>query len=567
MEKLEKVRKIVLGRRYLIVFVILTIVSGLTIAYVFLSPPEPNNSERFQIIHDFGNYYSDDMEVTYYGSFLVAAADGLIEVTSDSSVSSIPSFTNLSVRDIEIENSRDRITHGVIAYIASDHGVSVLYAWGERRQDLNLSVDAERALGFNPHRLSLSPSGQYLYIYDSVNGVYSVDLDNSFYFADQRFIPELLNESTQSWPFDYGSPMNGLQLTHMTGTNEGILLGGESGLFFFDKTSEVWSNTTLTHQTTTLEVECFSYMPSDRTIFVGTYGGIERFQLVGSNIVSTGEVLLPGHEWDAIYAIEYDLYFNRLYAGSPDGLYIFFLNNDTTQFFSQEQAQWTGFSVFSIGTIQIQPSSIYFSTLSECYILNISVQEETVPDINDFVQIWIPILLFVIGCVGLLFTALNTYYRREQVKIQKESVRTSPSENNQGLTSVQAQPTSEKRTELKDGSSAAVVINDSEKGEQVKTGGPHNQCIMKLIDAVKEAKSFLYGQKNKSSFICETQHKTMEDGLIELYYRCGKQVPTLRDFVKHFRNSMGFIDTQLESVISLADQIIHHLNDTIDESL
>jgi hypothetical protein len=122
---------------------------------------------------------------------LVAAADGLIEVSSDSSVSSIPAFANLSIRDIVIENARDRITHGVIAYIASDHGVSVLYAWGEKRQDLNLSVDAERGLGFNPHRLALSPSGQFLYIFDSLNGVYSVDLDNSFYIADQQFIPKV----------------------------------------------------------------------------------------------------------------------------------------------------------------------------------------------------------------------------------------------------------------------------------------------------------------------------------------------------------------------------------------
>jgi len=519
---MEKLRSVVKGRRYLFLFLIVTIISGPVVAYSFLFTPESNIYEPFHMIHDFGNYYSVDMEVTYYGSFLVAATNGLIEVGSDSSVSSIPSFTNLSVRDIEIENNRDKITHGVIAYIASDYGISVLYRWGERRQDLNLSVDAERALGFNPHRLALSPSGQYLYIYDSVNGVYSVDLDNLFYFADQRFIPELLNESTQSWPFDYSSPMNGVQLTHMVGTNEGILLGGESGLFFFNKTSGVWSNTTLTHQTTALEVECLSYMPFDRTIFVGIYGGIERFQITDNSIVSTGEVLLPEHEWDAIYAIEYDFYFNRLYAGSPNGLYIFFFNNDTNRFFPQEQAQWTGFSIFSIGTIQTEPSSIYFSTLSECYIVEISVPDEPVPNNYAFENLWIPILGLVIGVVGLMLTAINTYYRRESVELQKESIKSTDSSI---------------------------------------------QCTKELLEIVKEAKSFMYGRKIKSSSAWETQHKKIEDNILRIYEQCGKSVPSLGEFIKQFRNCMVFDVSQFEGAMSLADQIMQILNDTINESL
>ncbi len=334
-----------------------------------------DDTGRFEEIYDFGAF-SDDIEVTFLGTFLVAATDGIVEVQSDSTLSWISEFSGLYIRDIETDFDRDRTRNGVLAYVASDQGLSVLYSWGERRQDLELPVDAKKGIGFNPHSIALSPSGQFLYIYDPTNGVYSLDLEHAFCEVDQRFIPQLINESVISWPFDYGSPMwNLANLDCMKGTNEGIILGGKDGLLFFEKASEQWSNITVTHQTTALEVQCLSYLPSNSTIYVGTYGGIETYQIVDGDISSIGAVLLPDHEWDAIYAIEYDLYFNRLYAGSPNGVYVFFLSNDTERFYSQEEAQWDGFSVYSFGTVRSQPELLYFGTLFECFILDISAED------------------------------------------------------------------------------------------------------------------------------------------------------------------------------------------------
>lgn len=563
---MEKVRKTLSSKICLISLLILTILS--IAAFAYFSTLAPFESERFQIVHDFGDYYSDDIEVTYYGSFLVAAADGLIEVNSDSSVSSISSFANLSVRDIEIETGRDRISSGVIAYVATNHGVSVFYAWGERRQDLNLTVDAERGFGFNPHRLALSPSGQFLYIYDSINGVYSVDLDHSFHLVDQRFIPELLNESTQSWPFDYDSPMNGLQLTHMAGTNEGLILGGESGLFFFEKTNEVWSNTTFTHQTTTLDVECLSYMPSDRTVFVGIYGGIESYQLVGSDIVSTGEISLPDHEWDAIYAVECDLYFNRLYAGSPNGLYIFFLNNDTSRFYSKEEAQWTGFSVFSIGTIQHQPSSVYFSTMNECYTLDISVQDEAAPNSDDWMLTLYPVLSLIIAGGSAIFAAISAYYRRQSVEIQRAAISSTSSEDETKHNSTQEPSVREKMIgpkAVKHGPGAVII--DPEIDVTIMAIDSPIQCIQKLLNVVKKTRSFLFGRKTQSSFTWEKQHKEIEDNIIILYQQCGKWAPNLGEFIKQYRKCMGFNTAQIESLMESANQIIEYLNTALETAL